>query len=144
MPRFAVTSLHRNLSLFAVAFVAVHVLAAVLDTYVSIPLLSALVPLASGYERFWLGLGAVSLDLTLAMMATSLIRGRLNRRLWRAVHVPRLPQLAGRVRARHRGRPGPAARVAARPGRRLRADGGGPRSPGGWAPRPARYPGRAG
>ena len=38
LPRFAVTSLHRNISLLAVAFIAVHVLTAVLDTYVSIPL----------------------------------------------------------------------------------------------------------
>jgi sulfoxide reductase heme-binding subunit YedZ len=44
LPRFAVISLHRNLSLLAVAFIAVHVLTAVLDTYVSIPLVSALVP----------------------------------------------------------------------------------------------------
>jgi DMSO/TMAO reductase YedYZ heme-binding membrane subunit len=87
LPRFAVTSLHRNLSLLAVAFIAVHVLTAVLDTYVSIPLVSALIPFTSGYERFWLGLGAVSLDLMLAMIATSLIRGRLNRHLWRAVHL---------------------------------------------------------
>jgi predicted ferric reductase len=87
LPRFAVTSLHRNLSLLAVAFIAVHVLTAVLDRYVSIPLVSVLVPFTSGYERFWLGLGAVALDLMLAMIGTSLIRGRLNRRWWRAVHL---------------------------------------------------------
>jgi predicted ferric reductase len=87
LPRFAVTSLHRNVSLLAVAFVAVHVLAAVLDSYVSIPLLSGVIPFASGYERFWLGLGAVSLDLMLAMIITSLVRGRLNRTLWRAIHL---------------------------------------------------------
>jgi predicted ferric reductase len=40
LPRFAVTDLHRNLSLLAVAFLAVHVLTAVLDTYVSIPVLA--------------------------------------------------------------------------------------------------------
>ncbi len=87
LPRFAVAGLHRNLSLLAVAFIAVHVLTAVLDSYVSIPLRSSLIPFTSGYERFWLGLGAVSLDLMLAMIVTSLIRGRLNRRLWRAVHL---------------------------------------------------------
>jgi sulfoxide reductase heme-binding subunit YedZ len=86
-PGFAVTSLHRNLSLLSVTFIAVHVVTAVLDTYVSIPLVSALIPFTSGYERFWLGLGAVSVDLMLAMIATSLIRGRLDRRLWRAVHL---------------------------------------------------------
>jgi methionine sulfoxide reductase heme-binding subunit len=87
LPRFAVTSLHRNVSLLAVAFVAVHVLTAVLDTYVSIPLLSGVIPFASGYERFWLGLGAISVDLMLAIIITSLVRGRLNRTLWRAIHL---------------------------------------------------------
>ena len=66
LPRFAVTDLHKNLSLLAVAFIAVHVFTAVLDTYVHIPLLSAVVPFASGYERLWLGLGAISLDMMIA------------------------------------------------------------------------------
>jgi methionine sulfoxide reductase heme-binding subunit len=87
LPRFAVTSLHRNLSLLAVAFIVVHVLTAVLDTYVSIPVSAGVVPFASGYERFWLGLGAISFDLMLAMIITSLVRGRLSRMLWRAVHL---------------------------------------------------------
>jgi methionine sulfoxide reductase heme-binding subunit len=87
LPRFAVTSLHRNLSLLAVAFIAVHVLTAVLDTYVSIPIVSGVIPFASGYERFWLGLGAISFDLMLAMIITSLVRGRLNRTLWRIIHL---------------------------------------------------------
>jgi methionine sulfoxide reductase heme-binding subunit len=87
LPRFAVTSLHRNLSLLAVAFITVHVLTAVLDTYVSIPLASGVIPFASGYERLWLGLGAISFDLMLAMIITSLVRGRLNRTLWRAIHL---------------------------------------------------------
>src|SRR5580692_11531086 len=55
LPRFAVTGLHRNLSLLSVAFVAVHVLAAVFDGYVKIPLAAAVIPLASSYERLWLG-----------------------------------------------------------------------------------------
>ncbi len=87
LPRFAVTDLHRNLSLLAVAFVAVHVISAVLDTFVSIPVLSAVIPFASGYERFWLGLGAISFDLMLAMIITSLVRGRLNRLTWLAIHL---------------------------------------------------------
>ena len=87
LPRFAVTDIHRNLSLLSVAFIVIHVLTAVLDTYVHIPLISAVVPFASGYERLWLGLGAVSLDIMLAMIVTSLLRGRMNRMLWRAVHL---------------------------------------------------------
>ena len=81
------TDLHRNLSLLAVAFIAVHVLTAVLDTYVSIPLISGVVPFASGYERLWLGLGAISVDMMIAMIVTSLLRGRMNRIVWRAIHL---------------------------------------------------------
>jgi sulfoxide reductase heme-binding subunit YedZ len=87
LPGFAVTSLHRNLSLLSLAFVVVHVLTAALDGYVSIPLVSAVIPFASGYERFWLGLGAVALDLIIALTLTSLVRGRLPRRWWRPVHL---------------------------------------------------------
>ena len=87
LPRFAVTSLHRNMSLLAVAFIAVHVLTAVLDTYVHIPILASVIPFASGYERLWLSLGAIAFDMMLAMIITSLLRGRLNRILWRAIHL---------------------------------------------------------
>jgi sulfoxide reductase heme-binding subunit YedZ len=87
LPGFAVTNLHRNVSLLAVAFVAIHVVTAVLDTYVSIPLVSAVIPFTSGYEGFWLGLGAISLDIMAALIITSLVRSYLSRRLWRAVHL---------------------------------------------------------
>jgi methionine sulfoxide reductase heme-binding subunit len=87
LPRFAVTGLHRNLSLIAVVFVVLHVLTAVADGYVNIPLTAAIVPLASPYERLWLGLGAVSLDIMIAVIVTSLLRRHLGRRLWRGVHL---------------------------------------------------------
>jgi methionine sulfoxide reductase heme-binding subunit len=87
LPRFAVSGLHRNLSLLAAVFIVIHVLTAVLDGYVHIPITAAVVPLASPYERFWLGLGAVSLDLMLAAIVTSLLRRHLSRRAWRAVHL---------------------------------------------------------
>jgi methionine sulfoxide reductase heme-binding subunit len=86
LPRFAVTNLHRNLSLLAVIFLVIHIVTAVMDSFVSIPLISAVVPFTSGYEGFWLGLGAISLDIMLALIVTSLLRGRLNRKVWRAVH----------------------------------------------------------
>ncbi|HEY6787895.1 MAG TPA: ferric reductase-like transmembrane domain-containing protein [Trebonia sp.] len=87
LPRFAVTDLHRNLSLLSAAFVAVHVLTAVTDGYVDIPLISAFAPLTSPYGRVWLSLGAVAFDLMLASVITSLLRRHLSRRVWRAVHL---------------------------------------------------------
>jgi sulfoxide reductase heme-binding subunit YedZ len=86
LPRFAVLGLHRNLSLLAVAFVAVHVLTAVADSFVSISLAAAVVPFISSYEPLWLGLGAVALDLMAALIVTSLLRRHIGRRVWRAVH----------------------------------------------------------
>jgi methionine sulfoxide reductase heme-binding subunit len=86
LPSFAVTGLHRNLSLLTVAFIAVHVATAIADPFVTIRAISAVIPFTSGYQPFWLGLGAVAADLVLALIATSLIRARLGRRVWRAVH----------------------------------------------------------
>jgi sulfoxide reductase heme-binding subunit YedZ len=87
LPRFAVTGLHRNLSLLAVVFVAIHVLTAVADGYVNIPLTASVLPFTSPYERLRLALGAVSLDLMVAVIATSLLRRNLSRRAWRVVHL---------------------------------------------------------
>jgi predicted ferric reductase len=86
LPAFAVTGLHRSLSLLSVAFVCVHVATAILDPYVTIRLMSVIVPFTSGYQPFWLGLGAVALDLILALIVTSLVRARLSRGFWRGVH----------------------------------------------------------
>jgi predicted ferric reductase len=75
------------MSLIAVVFVGLHVLTAVADNYVHIPLTAVVVPLVSPYESLWIGLGAVSLDITIAVVVTSLLRRHLSRRLWRAVHL---------------------------------------------------------
>jgi hypothetical protein len=53
-------AVHRNLSLITVVFVAVHVVGAVPDSYVSISLAAAVIPFVPSYEQFWLGLGAAA------------------------------------------------------------------------------------
>jgi predicted ferric reductase len=85
-PRFVVDSLHRNVSLLALVFLALHVLTSVLDGFAPISLLDAFVPFAGAYRPLWLGLGAVALDLLLAVALTSLLRQRLGYASWRAVH----------------------------------------------------------
>ena len=85
-PRFVVDGLHRTVSLLAVAMVAVHVVTTVLDTFAPIGLLDAVVPFASPYRPLWLGLGAISFDLLIAVTLTSLLRRRIGHRTWRAVH----------------------------------------------------------
>lgn len=86
LPRFATTSLHRSMSLLAVTFIAVHVVTAVADPYVTIGIAAAVIPFTSPYEPLWLGLGAISLDMIVALIGTSLARARIGRRTWRAVH----------------------------------------------------------
>ena len=85
-PRFLTVGLHRNLSLLVLVFLALHVGTTLMDSFVSIPLSAAFVPFISAYKTFWLGLGAIALDLLLALVITSLLRARLGHRAWRRVH----------------------------------------------------------
>ncbi|MBO2454665.1 ferric reductase-like transmembrane domain-containing protein [Actinomadura barringtoniae] len=83
---YVVTALHRSLALMSVALIALHVATVVLDGYVPVGWIDAVVPFMSSYERFWQGLGTVAIDVLLALVVTSLLRGRLGPRAWRAVH----------------------------------------------------------
>ena len=85
-PRFVLDSLHRNVSLLALAFLVVHILTSVLDSFPHIGLIDAIVPFVGSYRPFWLGLGAVAFDLILAVIITSLLRARMGYASWRAVH----------------------------------------------------------
>lgn len=85
-PDFAVGELHRTLALFAVAFLVLHVITAILDPFVTIGWLAAVLPLASHYRTAAIGLGALAVDLGAAVLITSLARQRLGYRAWRAVH----------------------------------------------------------
>jgi sulfoxide reductase heme-binding subunit YedZ len=85
-PRFAVDTLHRDLSLIAVVVLLIHILTTVLDTFTSINITAAVIPFVSNYRPLWLGLGTVAFDLMLALIVTSLLRRRLGLRAWRAVH----------------------------------------------------------
>ncbi len=86
MPRFVVAGLHRNLALLVCAFVSVHIATAIIDPYAGIHVVSAFVPFTSSYRPLWVGLGAVALDVVLAVVITSVIRVRLGVGAWRTVH----------------------------------------------------------
>lgn len=85
-PRFLTMGFHRNVSLLAVVFLALHVGTTLADSYVSIPIAAAFVPFASPYKTGWLALGAVALDLLAALLVTSLLRDRIGFRAWRRLH----------------------------------------------------------
>lgn len=85
-PGFAQQEMHRRISMIAVVFLGIHVLTSVLDTYVSISWAAIIIPFTSSYGRFWVGVGAISLDLMIAVFATSLLRARMRPGTWRAIH----------------------------------------------------------
>ena len=94
-PGFAQQELHRRISMIAVVFLGIHVLTSVLDTFVDIGWAAIVVPFTSSYSRFWVGVGAISLDLMLAVFVTSLLRSQDASRDVARRPLARLPQLAG-------------------------------------------------
>ena len=85
-PRFVTSGLHKNVSLLAVVFLAVHIVTAVTDSFVTITWVNVFVPFTGTYRPVWLGLGAVASDLLIALIITSIARQRVGYRVWRIVH----------------------------------------------------------
>jgi hypothetical protein len=85
-PRFVVEGSHRNVSLAVLVFLAIHVSTTVVDGFVPIGWLDVVIPFHSGYRPVWIGLGAVAVDLLIALIVTSLLRVRIGPRVWRGVH----------------------------------------------------------
>ena len=86
LPQFAVGLVHRNAALMAVALLTVHVVGLLFDPYAQLRLVDVVVPFDAAYRPLWVGLGTLGCELLVALVATSLIRHRLGRRTWRAVH----------------------------------------------------------
>lgn len=86
-PRFATQALHRNISLLSVAFLLVHIVTTVIDSFVNVGWLSVVLPFSSSYKRLGVGLGTIAFDLVMVVVVTSLLRLQLSQRLWRAVHL---------------------------------------------------------
>jgi predicted ferric reductase len=85
-PRFVFAELHRTLALFSVAFLALHVVTAILDPFVSIGWAATVLPFSSSYRTLAIGLGTLAVDLGGAVLVTSLLRRRMGFGAWRAVH----------------------------------------------------------
>jgi sulfoxide reductase heme-binding subunit YedZ len=86
LPRFGVVALHRNVSLLSALLLVTHVVAAVVDSYVSIDWISVVVPFTSGWRPVAVGWGTLAVDLLVLIVVTSLLRGRIPVRIWRGIH----------------------------------------------------------
>lgn len=86
-PRFATQALHRNVSLISVALLVAHCVTAVEHAYVDIRWFDVFVPFIGEYEQLWVSLGAIATDAIAVIVATSLVRDRLDYRRWKLIHL---------------------------------------------------------
>jgi Ferric reductase like transmembrane component len=86
LPRFVTMGLHRNVSLLVLVFLGLHIVTTIADSFAPVGWLDVVVPFAGTYRPLWLGLGAMSFDLLIALTVTSLLRGRFGYRTWRWIH----------------------------------------------------------
>jgi len=80
-------SLHRYLGALTVAFVGVHVGAILLDTYTDFGITNVLVPFTGTWHPLAVAWGIVGMYLLVAIEITSLLRHRMSKRAWHAVHL---------------------------------------------------------
>ncbi|HVQ93047.1 MAG TPA: hypothetical protein VMU51_18570 [Mycobacteriales bacterium] len=85
-PRFVTQALHRNATLLALVLVVVHIASTVLDGFVPVNWLTAVIPFTSGYRTLWVALGTLAFDLAILLTVTSLLRVRIGLKLWRGIH----------------------------------------------------------
>ena len=84
--RFELNELHRSVSMVAMAFLVLHIITTVVDSYVPTGWLSAVIPMTSNYKRLDVAIGAVAFDLMLAVWASSLMKARISNGSWRFIH----------------------------------------------------------
>ena len=85
-PRFLTSTLHRNLSVFVMVFLPLHIITAIVDPYAGIKWRDAVIPFMGSYRPLWLGLGTVAFLLVVSLVITSLMRTRIGPDRWRIIH----------------------------------------------------------
>jgi sulfoxide reductase heme-binding subunit YedZ len=88
--RLTSVTMHLTAAVGGTVLVAAHIVFAVLDSWVQVPLLAALVPGASPWSTLGVALGTIAFDLMLVMAVTSAVRQHAPELWWRA-HVLALP-----------------------------------------------------
>jgi predicted ferric reductase len=79
--------MHRYLSMLALWFVGLHLLALLADTYIHFTVLDFLVPLHSAWRPVALLWGILAMYTLIAVESTSLVRDRLPRDVWHRIHL---------------------------------------------------------
>jgi sulfoxide reductase heme-binding subunit YedZ len=82
----ALRSLHDFTTVLWIPLAALHVVSLLLDTTARIGVLDVVVPFHTSYGTLAIGLGALSLDLLVAVTITALLRRRIRKDVWIWIH----------------------------------------------------------
>src|SRR5262249_1263845 len=86
-PRLVNSEWHNYLTLLALAFAGVHVLAVWVDPYTHFGLAAVLIPLASSFRPPWMAIGIIGLYLGLAIGISTWLRPIIGYAWWRRLHL---------------------------------------------------------
>lgn len=86
-PRLINSELHNFITLLALIFTGVHVLAVWLDPFTSFGWNEVFIPFASHYRPLWMAFGIVALYLGLAIGLSTWLRPYIGYKWWRRLHV---------------------------------------------------------
>ena len=78
---------HRVLALLGLALVALHGVALVMDSYVTITWLDLVAPGGTEYRPLWVSVGVLSMWLMVMVSVTAMWRKHMGPRFWKAVHL---------------------------------------------------------
>ena len=96
--------MHVSLSVFALAFIVLHVVVLATDSYAGVGSRGALVPMGSGYRPVPVTLGVIALCAGLLAGLTAALAGRVTGRVWWPIHKVAIVVARPRVGARRLGR----------------------------------------
>lgn len=85
-PRLVNNEVHTHLTLLALVFTVVHVVAVSLDPFTAFHLNELLLPLVSHYRPLWMAFGIVALYLGIAVGISTWVRPKIGYRAWRYIH----------------------------------------------------------
>ncbi len=86
-PRIINSELHNFITLLALVFTGVHVLAVWIDPFTHFGWNEVFVPLASHYRPLWMALGIIAFYIGIAIGVSTWLRPHIGYKLWRRLHV---------------------------------------------------------
>ena len=86
-PRIINSELHNFLTLLALIFTGVHILAVWVDPFTRFGWNEVFLPFASHYRTVWMALGIVAFYIGIAIGISTWLRPRIGYKVWRALHT---------------------------------------------------------